>query len=178
MSKMFLCAILAACAVPGHAETWHFEYRGFHDAIGGTFLPHRKLAGTFAGWDGDGDGAIGRAEVTALIVNGVDFIACESQSNEYWQCGTQAFSYRDGALHFSAGLHGSDPEGWIGGGHSYTTGDREYRFDYRPGRFEEWDYRWTAQTTLAISAAPEPGTWALLLAGLPPVLLAAWRRQK
>lgn len=178
MPRTFLCAVLAACAIPAHGGTWTFEYRGFHDAIAGVFLPGRTLAGSFSGRDDDGDGAIGRAELTSLVVGGVDFIACESQSNQYWRCGTDAFAYRDGTLSFSAGLHGTDPEGWAGGGHLYASGEREYRFDFRPNHFEEWEYQWTPQTAFAISPAPEPGAWALLLAGLPLALLAARRRTR
>jgi hypothetical protein len=178
MSRTFLCAVLATCAIPAHGETWHFAYQGFHDSVAGIFLPDRTLAGSFTGLDGDGDGAIGRAEVTALFVNGVDFIGCESHSNAYYHCGTDAFAYRDGSLSFSAGQYGSDPEGWVGGGHFYVTGDREYRYAFRPNQFDEWEYRWTPQTTFAISPAPEPGTWALLLAGLPMAALAVWRQQR
>lgn len=178
MTKIFLCTVLAACALPGHAETWHFEYRGFHDSVADRFLPDRRMSGSFAGADGDGDGTLARAEITSLIVNGFDFVACESASNEYWHCGAEAFTWRDGALSFTAGQYGSDPEGWVGGGQFYFSGEREYSYAFRPGLSEQWEYRWTDQTTLTISAAPEPGTWALLLAGLPLALLVARRRHK
>lgn len=178
MSRTFLCVVLAACAIPGHAETWHFEYQGFHDLMAGKFLPDRKMTGSFDGWDADADGVLVRSEITSLIVDGFDFVACESQSNEFWHCGAEAFAYRDGALSFTAGQYSSDPEGWIRDGHFYFSGEREYRYSFRPEHSEEWEYHWTAQTTFAISPAPEPGTWALLLAGLPLAVLAARRQRK
>lgn len=178
MSRTFLCALLAACALPAHGETWHFEYQGFHDSIAGAFLPERKLTGSFVGQDADGDGALVRAEITSLVVEGVDFIACESHSNEYYHCSTEAFAYQDGTLSFAVGQHGRDPEGWIGGGHFYTSGEREWRYAYRLDHYEEWQYHWTPETTFVISSAPEPGTWALLLAGLPLVLHAVRRKRK
>lgn len=113
MSRTFLCVVLAACAIPGHAETWHFAYQGFHDSVAGKFLPDRKMTGSFDGWDADADGVVARSEITSLVVDGFDFVACESQSNEYWHCGAEAFAYRDGALSFTAGQYGSDPEGWV-----------------------------------------------------------------
>jgi len=178
MPRTFLCAVLAACAIPGHAETWSFEYQGFHDSLAGTFLPERKLTGSFSGQDSDGDGVVARAEILSLVVNGVDFIACESHSNEYYRCGTEAFAYRDGTLSFTVGQSGRDPEGYVGAGHLYTTGEREYRYEFWPGQFAEWEYRWTPETTFAITAMPEPGTWALLLAGVPLALFEIRRRRK
>lgn len=178
MLRTLICAAIAAWAMPSHAETWHFEYQGFYDSFAGTFLADRTMTGSFIGQDHDGDGAIALAEITSLVLDGFDYVACASQSNEYWQCGAEAFSYRDGTLSFTAGLSATDPEGWVGGGHLYIAGEREYRYDFRPGYFEEREYTWTPETRFAISAAPEPGTWALLLAGVPLALYAARRRKK
>ncbi|QBE62343.1 hypothetical protein [Pseudoduganella lutea] len=164
----FLCAAtLVACALPGHAATWTFAYQGFHHSVTGAFIPDRKLTGSFAAHDSDGDGAIVRAEVLSFMLEGYDFVACESQSNAYWHCGMESFSYAAGVLSFSAGQGGSDPEGWVGGGHYYISGDREFGFSYRPGSFDEWAYSWTPETTFTISAVPAPAAWALFLAGLP-----------
>jgi hypothetical protein len=178
MLRTMLCAGLAACALPVHAETWTFTYQGFHDQNADTFVAERMLTGSFAGQDSDGDGTVSRAEITSLILNGYDYVGCQSQSNEFWQCGTEAFSYTPGsALQFTAGQGGADPEGWVGAGHYYVSGQQESGFSFRPGQFDIWAYQWTPQTTFAISSAPEPATWALMLGGLP---LAAWatRRRK
>jgi hypothetical protein len=178
MLRTLLCAAAAACAIPTHAETWHFEYRGFHDSFAGTFLTDRTLTGSFAGQDGNGDGTMAIEEITSLVLDGFDYVACASQSNAYFQCGTEAFSFSRGALSFTAGLSSTDPEGWFVGGHLFIAGDREYQYNFRPGEVQEWEYRWTPQTTFAISSAPEPGTWMLLLAGIPMAALAARRRRR
>lgn len=179
MLRTILCAGLAAVALPGHAESWNFSYQGFHDKNADAFLPDRILTGSFTGQDSNGDGTFSRAEITSLVLNGYDFVACQSLSNEYWTCGAEAFSYtRGGKLEFTAGQGGTDPERWRGAGHYYVAGQQESGFDFRPGEFNIWAYEWTPQTTFTISPAPEPSTWALLLGGMPLLGWAARRRKK
>ena len=176
MLRTILCAGLAASAMPGHAETWTFTYQGFHDQNANTFLADRTLTGSFAGHDNDGDGTVSRAEITSLILNGYDYVGCQGQSNEFWKCGAEAFSFTPGgALNFTAGQGGADPEGWVGAGHYYVSGEQEFGFDFHPGEFNRWAYQWTPATTLTISAVPEPAAWALMLGGLP---LAAWATRR
>jgi hypothetical protein len=179
MLRTLLCAGLAAFAIPGHAETWTFVYQGFHDQAANIFLADRTLTGSFAGHDANGDGTVARNEISSLILNGYDYVGCESQSNDFWKCGAEAFSYTPGgALEFTAGQGGADPEGWVGAGHYYVAGEQEYGFDFRPGQFNTWAYQWAPETTFAISAVPEPATWAFLLGGMPLAAWAARRRQK
>jgi hypothetical protein len=179
MLKSLVCAVLALCTAAPHAETWHFAYQGFHDSATGSFDGTRLLTGSFTGADGDHDGIVGRGEITALVLGGMDYVACQGDSNEYYHCGTDAFSYTPGgALYFSAGVWGSDPEGWVGSGHTYIAGDREYEYRFHLDEWEDHTYRWTPQTTFAISPAPEPGAWALLPPGLAILRLAAARRRR
>ena len=178
MLRTILCASLAACAIPGHAETWDFTFQGFHDPVTDTFVADRTLTGSFAGHDDDGDGTVSRAEITTLFLDGYDYVGCQGQSNDFWKCGTEAFSYTPGsALQFTAGQGGADPEGWVGAGHYYVAGQQEYGFSFHPNQFHTWSYQWTPETTFTISAVPEPASWAFLLGGMP---LAAWaaRRRK
>ncbi|WP_338758702.1 PEP-CTERM sorting domain-containing protein [Massilia sp. METH4] len=178
MLRPLLFAAVAASAIPAHAETWHFQYRGFYDSVNETFLPDRELTGSFVGHDSNGDGTLVLDEISSFMLNNFDFVDCRNLGNPYYKCGMDGFTYSDGALYFTAGISSTDPEGLVGGGHYFTTGDREYRYEYTPNHIREWEYRWTDQTRLTISPAPEPSTWALLLAGVPLTVLAVRSRRK
>ncbi|WEF35448.1 PEP-CTERM sorting domain-containing protein [Pseudoduganella chitinolytica] len=175
-----LCAALlaGACAAAQAGDTWTFTYTGFHDTGDDVFLPDHQLHGSFTGADGNGDGILERLEITSLILNGKDFVACEPDSNLYYRCGAEAFSYSlAGGLSFKAGEHGSDPEGWVGGGHYYISGDGEYTYSYRPSHDEQRAWLWTDRTGLVVASPnPEPETWAMLAAGLAMTAWAARRR--
>ena len=171
---LFSVAVLAgACAAAGAAETWTFAYTGFLDSADNTFKPDRQLLGSFTGYDSNSDGIMERAEITSLFLNGKDYVACATDSNAFYTCGASKFSYSTlSGLSFSAGESGRDPEGWVGGSHYFISGDGEYRYRYRPGHDENQSWRWTSQTGFSItSPTPEPGTWAMLGAGL---LVMAW----
>ncbi|WP_107141506.1 PEP-CTERM sorting domain-containing protein [Pseudoduganella armeniaca] len=174
-----LCATLlaASCAAAQANATWTFTYTGFHDTGDDVFLPDRQLHGSFTGADGNGNGILERLEITSLILNGKDFVACEPDSNDYYICGAQAFSYTlGGALSFKAGEYGSDPEGWVGGGHYFIAGDGEYMYSYRPSHDERRAWLWTDKTGLVIASPnPEPSTWAMLGGGL---LVTAWAARR
>jgi hypothetical protein len=175
---LFCAAVLAgACHAAAAGETWTFTYTGFLDNTDNTFLPDHQMLGSFTGYDDDRDGIVERTEITSLILNGQDFVACEASSNEYYSCGAELFSYSVTAgLSFSAGESGRDPEGWVGAGHYFISGDGEYRYSYRPGHDESHAYLWTPQTGFSInSPSPEPGTWAMLGVGL---LVTAWAARR
>lgn len=166
-----------ACATAQAGETWTFVYTGFLDTTANIFLPDRQMLGSFTGYDNDLNGIVERGEITSFILNGKDFVACESDSNEYYSCGAELFSYSVAAgLSFSAGEFGRDPEGWVGAGHYVIAGDGEYSYRFRPGYDESQAYLWTAQTGFSItSPSPEPGTWAMLGTGL---LVTAWAARR
>lgn len=174
-----LCAavLAAACVAVQAGETWTFTYTGFHDTGADVFVPGRQLHGSFTGTDGNGNGILEQFELTALILNDKDFIACAPDSNAYYHCGAEAFSYSlAGGLSFKAGEYGSDPEGWVGGGHYYISGDGEYTYSYRPGHDERRAWLWTDRTVFAIAPpSPEPETWAMLAAGL---LVLGWTARR
>jgi len=181
MFPRLLCAaaLAGACAAAHAGATWTFTYTGFIDSTDGSFLPDHLLTGSFTGADGNHDGTFERSEITSLILNGKDYVACEADSNEYYVCRAETFRYSTLAgLSFSAGESGHDPEGWVGGGHYFISGDGEYTYRYWPGNDESHAWLWAPQTRFAISPAPEPETWTMLGTGLLVTALAARRRRR
>ena len=182
MFQRLLCALaLVGAGASSHAgETWTFTYTGFIDSTDGSFVPDRQLLGSFTGIDSDRNGIVERAEITSLILDGKDFVACETDSNEYYHCGTHSFSYSTLAgPAFSVGEWGSDPEGWVGGGHYIIAGDGDYTYHYRPGYDEQHAWLWAPQTGFSITSPnPEPGTWAMLGVGLLVTTWATRRRRR
>ncbi len=179
-----LAASFAATAAP---STWTFTYTGFYEDYVG-FLGDRELSGTFSGYDADSNGTIDKAEISSLIIAGVDYMTCGAGGSPYFSCGTEAFSYQlGGKLHFVAGITSSDPEGYRGGAHFYQTGKSEWEYRYTGSSESRKDYYWTDDTRFSITdgtaanplpAVPEPGTWAMLAAGLLVVSGATLRRPR
>lgn len=176
MKKLLTAGALFLGCAAAHAApiSWGFSFTGFYDQEAGIFLTDERITGSFKGNDLDADGLLEKEELLALVVGEIDYIACAASSNAYYQCGATAFSFSpDAGLNFSAGSYGSDPEGWVGGGRLITVGDMHYAYDYNPGGTHERHLLWTSDTRLTImSQAPEPGTWAMLAAGLAGI---AWR---
>ncbi len=167
------------CGTAQAAETWNFSYQGFLDSRDGLFHAERRVTGSFVGDDMNANGIVERSEITSLILDGQDYVLCEPRTNSYYVCAIEAFTFSDAAgLTFTAGERGKDPEGLVGGGHYFTTGDGEYHYSYRPGFDEHYSFRWTPQTTFTIAAVPEPSTWAMLGAGLLLTAGAARRRRR
>jgi hypothetical protein len=188
-SIMFAGLIAATGAATAASSSWQFNYTGFQNSMTGDFLQDYQISGKFTGDDGNADGIVDLTELSSFIVNGTEYIGCGTDS-PYYHCGTDSFSFHiGGALDFSAGIYGTDPEGWFGGGHYFQAGVGEFDYHYNPDAYNEQAYLWTGQTTLTISsgtqlsniripAVPEPGAWAMLAAGLLVIGGAAMRRRE
>ncbi|MCC2954037.1 PEP-CTERM sorting domain-containing protein [Massilia sp. IC2-477] len=179
MKKLLSTGALLLCCTAAHADptesiSWGFSFNGFYDSVSDSFLPDEIISGSFKGNDLDSDGVLEKGELLSLVVGELDYIACASTSNDYYQCGASSFAFSpDAGLHFSVGSYGQDPEGWVGGGRLITTGDQHYAYDFNPNMTTERHLYWTSDTRLSMmSQAPEPHTWAMLAAGL---LGLTWR---
>jgi len=160
---LLLCSALAQAA-PVH---WTFSYTGFYDREAGQFLPDMMLSGAFSGEDADGDGVLERPELHSLLVGDTDYVACAAGSNAYYYCGADRFTFSpSGGLSFSLGAYGSDPEGYVGGGHLIESGGMDYEYRFSPGGNAERHLLWTDATVLVMTPVPEAGAWTMLAAGL------------
>ena len=181
-------ALLLASTL-AHAQTshWAFSYTGFYDQEAGAFLPDMRIDGSFSGVDADGNGVLERGELTSLLVDTKDYVACAAGSNANYHCDADSFRFSaESGLSFSVSEYSSDPEGLYGGGHFVTTGQMVYDYQFNPYANSEHHLLWTDGTTLSMSSAlpgtesvpavPEAPTWAMLLAGVGGIGL--WRRRR
>lgn len=181
-------ALLLACTF-AHAQTsrWAFSYTGFYDQEAAVFLPDVRVEGSFTGADANGDGVLERGELTSLLVDAKDYVACAPSSNANYHCDADSFRFSaESGLSFSVSEYSSDPEGLVGGGHFVTTGQMAYDYQFAPYGGSEHHLLWTDGTALTVSAAlpgaesvpavPEAPAWAMLLAGVGGIGL--WRRRR
>lgn len=182
-------ALLLASTL-AHAQTshWAFSYTGFYDQEAAVFLPDMRIDGSFTGVDANGDGVLERNELTSLLVDSKDYVACAADSNAGYHCDADSFRFSTGSgLSFSVSEASSDPEGWYGGGHVVTTGQMAYDYQFNPYASSEHHLLWTDGTAFAMSSAlpdtatsipavPEAPAWMMLLAGVGGIGL--WRNRR
>lgn len=162
-------ALLAAgLALPAAAQTlWTFSYTGFE--FNGQWDPDRQFTGAFLGDDHDRDGIVERHEIERLVWDGQWYEPVFGRANcGSGYCTLERFSYSlDGSLDFRTDWSYSDEMAYS----SYSTisGDRiAFGGMVGNGSPVELTWRWTDQTRFEISPppVPEPGQYAMLLAGL------------
>jgi len=145
------CATAHALATPTPVS-WTFSYTGFYDQDAGAFRPELALSGSFSGSDADGDGLLEHGELATLLIGGTDYVACRSASNASYSCGADSFLFSPGGgLSFSLGAFGSDPEGWVGGGHLIESGNMRHDYAFNPGGSEDHYLYWTRSTRLQLA---------------------------
>jgi len=180
-------ALLLASTL-AHAQTvhWAFSYTGFYDQEAAAFLPDLHIDGSFTGVDANGDGVLERGELTSLLVDTKDYVACAASSNANYHCDADSFTFSaESGLAFSVSETSSDPEGLYGGGHLVTTGQLAYDYQFNPYAGAEHHLYWTDGTMLTMASAlpdtesvpavPEAPAWMMLLAGAGGIGL--WRRR-
>jgi opacity protein-like surface antigen len=198
-TAVLLAAALLLGSAPAHAQPvhWTFSYTGFQDQEAGVFQPDMVLAGAFSGDDADGDGVLEREELQSLRVGDLDYVACAAAGNASYHCGADSFLFSPAqGLSFSLGAWGSDPEGWVGGGHLIESGHMRYDYGFNPGGSSEQHLLWTEETLLRLAplalatqsgsaadvprtnaaAVPEPATWTMIVLGLAGIGL--WTRRR
>ncbi len=180
--------ILAAAAIslatthPATADTWQFSYTGFYSADAHSFLPSYNLSGTFSGTDANQDHTIDRNELTDFTFGGASFFECPRFDNQH-NCNLSSFSYSldTKQLQFETHESTSDPEGYYTWYTDIRTG-----YSIQSQRYFNWRLQWSSllywsdQTVYGgdlAAAVPEPGAYAMLLAGLGLIGGAALRRK-
>ena len=169
LKKILYASTLALVSLAAQADpfTTHFSYSGFFHEEGNVFDANHQINGSFTFENRNYNNVVERDELLALVVNGVDYIACANDNNPYASCGAGNFSYQfGGSLNFSVGSSWHDPEWIVTGGYSVTSGVRENAYRAVFGNVDGYTYRFTPQTQLTVSAVPEPETYAMMAAGL------------
>lgn len=172
MLKKLLPIILmaAACATATAAPlTYNFSYTGAMLDVpwGGDWEPGYKLLGSFHGEDKDHNGIIDQREIDTFLVAG------DSSCNLTCEDVTLSYNLLTKQLKFYAGYSFYvDREYW--GGWTFSE-EGEYSYvgmnDYRAHHF-------TPDTVFAITAVPEPATYAMMSSGLLALALMQRRRKK
>lgn len=174
--NLFALVLSLGMAQQATADTWQFNYTGFFNKQTYSFDPNYAISGSFSGTDSNHNNVIEFEELSGLsIYSDTGNLTCAGANTAYHSCGMW-FSFNPGTreLYFRVLETGTDPEGWR---NTYLSA--EAGKEYTDAIFFPWqtryyaDYAWTDQTAFSVTGpgpatapVPEPGTYAMLLAGL------------
>ncbi|WP_167759739.1 PEP-CTERM sorting domain-containing protein [Massilia horti] len=188
--QLYLTGLLLFSAVAARAEPsrWEFSYTGFLHEFSGTdatpiseFDPTHVIRGVFIGEDLNHDNVLDLSEISKLVINNYDYIACPPGPDDI-RCRIDRFSFAlDGGLDFSIYRGGREPPLAYYWENTFETGNAEHFFSIFARAGVSWDtyYRWTPETAFTIqSVVPEPGQYAMLAAGLLAATGLRTRRQR
>jgi hypothetical protein len=174
-----ICGILLAASttlVQAAPSRWDFSWGGFYDYMQNRFIDV-LVHGTFEGVDANGNKTLEKSELTTFKIDGRELLGCTTSAPS--SCGVSEFSYAFGdSVNFSANYIAYSDNGgpdWYWSEVQYDTGMGVTFITRAQQHYEEWGWMTTPQTVLAISAVPEPQTFAMLVAGLLLTSLTAQR---
>lgn len=181
MLRKFVCAAAVSllASAGALAETWEFSYTGFYVESEEKFVSDYTWRGQFSGADTDNDGVLEFNELTSFRLFEYEYgLGSGRYCDPGTYCELESFSYHlSGELDFTAEKRYSDENG------SFSTtrtiaGDRiTTSILGAGGSTTAYSVYWTPQTQFMITPppVPEPGTLAMLVAGLGMLCAARWR---
>ncbi|WGG48989.1 PEP-CTERM sorting domain-containing protein [Rugamonas sp. DEMB1] len=162
LQKLLCASLLASCSLAAQAAgaQWNFVYTGFLDEYSHTFDPTMTASGSFTGEDLNHDNIIQLSELSRLDVAGANHLNC----GYHVTCAAPSFSYQlGGALSLTVFASYYRPDGELDGRYGIESG---VAVTYGLEDYSEYRYLFTPQTTLSVTAVPEPDTYAMMALGL------------